>query len=85
LAKENKNIALYIDGILVDIFYYDDESFINQYAYKKYLIRYNNSLVFFSTALKPDYFNTMKVHFKDIFDEAKKILRKLKLEKMMID
>lgn len=80
MVKKNKNIALYIDGFLVDIFFHDDESFINEYAYKLYLLRINNPDIepMWNLAI----FITMWRTYSGYFNEAKKVLRKLKLEEI---
>jgi hypothetical protein len=80
MTKENKNISLYIDNILIDIFYHDDESFVNEYAYKLYILRIN------SLDIEPQWnkaaFITMWRTYEHYFYEAKKILRKLKIKKI---
>jgi hypothetical protein len=81
VARENRNIALSIDGVLVDIFYHDDESFINEYAYRKYVLTIS-SFILSGALLQKDFFVTMRVQFKSHFDEATRVLRKLKIEKI---
>jgi hypothetical protein len=78
--KKRNNISLSIDGVLVDIFYHDDDSFINEYAYKKYLLNVNEP------ELEPRWniaiFITMWKTYKKYFDEANSVLRKLKIESL---
>jgi hypothetical protein len=80
VPKENKNITLQISDIWVDIYFHDDESFINEYAYRMYSLNITNYEIepFWNKGV----FITMWETYPKYFNEAKRVLRKLKLKKL---